>query len=138
LLVHPIPWLRWPLMALGVWGVLTMRGILRGHLTRPHSVGPDGSRLRHGGEVDIDLPWEIIASVPRRRNALSGAPQLSLTGEGAQQVLNQVVQDHSEVEITLERPTLLSLPQGDVTVSAVRVSVDDPRGFLDAVRTHIP
>ncbi|MFD5213581.1 hypothetical protein [Microbacterium sp. NPDC058345] len=138
LLVHPIPWLRWPLLALGVWGVLTMLGMLLGYLTRPHAVGPDGIRVRHGGEVDIDLPWQVIASVERRRHSLSGAPPLSLTGEGDAQTLNQVIQDHSDIEITLEQPTLLRLPQGDVTVSAVRISADDPAGFLDAVRTHIP
>lgn len=138
LLVHGIPWLRWPLMALGVWGVLTMLGMLLGYLTRPHAVGPDGIRVRHGGEVDIDLPWDVIASVRRRRHSLSGAPQLSLTGSGDEQALNHVIQDHAEIEITLERPTLLQLPQGDVTVSTVRISVDDPAGFLDAVRTHIP
>lgn len=138
LLVHGIPWLRWPLLALGVWGVLTMLGMLLSHLTRPHAVGPDGIRVRHGGEVDIDLPWEVVASVQRRRHALSEAPQLSLTGDGDQQALNQVIQDHSEIEITLERPTLLRLPQGDVTVSTVRISVDEPVAFLDAVRAHIP
>ncbi|WP_309127519.1 hypothetical protein [Microbacterium sp.] len=138
LFVHSIPWLRWPLLALGVWGVLTMLGMLLGYLTRPHAVGPDGIRVRHGGEIDIDLPWQSIASVQRRQHSLSGAPQLSLTGPEGDQVLNHVIQDRSDIEITLERPTRLHLPQGDVTVSAVRISVDDPAGFLDAVRTHIP
>ena len=138
LLVHGIPWLRWPLIVLGVWGVVTMLGMLLGHLTRPHAVGPTGIRIRHGGEVDIDLTWELITSVERKRHALTGAPSLSLTGPLEGQALNQVIQDHSEIEITLEQPTLLRLPQGDVTVSTMRVSVDDPAGFLDAVRTHIP
>lgn len=138
LLVHGIPWLRWPLLALGVWGVLTMLEMLLSHVTRPHSVGPAGIRVRHGGEVDIDLPWAVIASVERRRHALSDAPQLSLTGAGDEQVLNQVIQDCSDIEIALEEPTLLRLPQGAVAVSKVRLSVDDPAAFLDAVRTHIP
>lgn len=138
LLVRDIPWLRWPFIVLGVWGVVTMLGILLGNLTRPHAVGPDGIRIRHGGEVDIDLRWEVIAAVERRRHALTGAPPLSLTGSGDDTVLNQVIQDHSEIEIALERPTTLVLPQGEVTVSAVRLSVDDPAGFMSAVRTHIP
>lgn len=138
LLVHGIPALRWPLLALGIWGVLTMLGMLLGNLTRPHAVGPDGMRVRHGGEVDIDLPWDVIASVERRRHALPGAPQLSVTGSGDEQVLNQVIQDFSSIEIALEAPTPIDLPQGSVTVSAVRISVDDPEAFLDAVRTHIP
>ncbi|BDZ39436.1 hypothetical protein [Microbacterium suwonense] len=138
LLVHGIPWLRWPFIALGVWGVVTTLGILLGYLTRPHAVGPEGIRVRHGGEVDIDLPWDVVASVERRRHALTDAPQLSLTGVGDEQVLNHVIQDHSEIEIALEGPTPLRLPQGEVTVSALRISVDDPAGFMDAVRTHIP
>lgn len=138
LLVHRIPWLRWPFIALGVWGVVTMVGILLGHLTRPHAVGPRGIRVRHGGEVDIDLPWEAVRSVERRQHALTGAPQLSLTGAGDAQVLNHVVQDHSDIEIVLEEPMLLRLPQGEATVSALRISVDEPAAFMDAVRTHIP
>jgi hypothetical protein len=138
LLVHGIPWLRWPFIALGVWGVVTMLGILLGNITRPHSVGPDGIRFRNGGEIDVDLPWEVIASVERRRHALADASGLRLTGFGDEQVLNHVIQDHSDIEIVLERPTLIALPQGEVTVAALRISVDDPAGFLDAVRTHIP
>jgi len=125
-------------MVLGVWGVLTMLGMLLGYLGRPHAVGPDGIRVRHGSEIDLCLPWDDIASVERRRHALSGAPALSLTGHGDDQVLNQVVQDGTDILVTLERPTRLRLPQGDITVSAVRMSVDEPAAFLDAVRTHIP
>ncbi|MBW9094107.1 hypothetical protein JNB62_10465 [Microbacterium jejuense] len=138
LLFRGIPAVRWPMLALGVWGVLTVVGMLCAYVSRPHAVGPAGIRVRHGGEVDLELPWEAIASVERRRIGLSGAPALSLTGEGDEQVLNQVVQDFADIEITLERPTALRLPQGDVTVSAVRVSADDPAAFLEAVRRHIP
>ncbi|MBD3943850.1 hypothetical protein IF188_19335 [Microbacterium sp. NEAU-LLC] len=138
LLFRGIPAVRWPLLALGVWGVLTVVGMLCGYLTRPHAVGPGGIRIRHGAEVDIDLPWELVASVERRRVGLSGAPPLSLTGAGDEQVLNQVVQDFADIEIALERRTTLRLPQGTVTVSALRVSADDPAAFLDAVRAHIP
>lgn len=53
-------------------------------------------------------------------------------------MLNHVIQDHSEIEIALEGSTPLRLPQREVTVSTLRISVDDPAGFMDAVRTHIP
>jgi hypothetical protein len=66
LLVHPWPAVRFPLLALGIWGVLTVLGLLCGYLSR------------------------------------------------------------------------LDLHQGTVTVSRVRIAVDDPAAFLDAVRTHIP
>ncbi len=138
LITHPWPAVRFPLLILGLWGVLTMVGMLLSYLTRPHAVGPTGIRVRSGGEVDIDLPWEAIASVERRRRSLPEAPTLSLTGSGDATVLNHTVQDGTDVDIELEQPTAIDLPQGQVTVSAVRISVDDIDAFLDAVRTHIP
>lgn len=138
LITHRWPAVRFPLLALGVWGVLTMLGMLLSFATRPHAVGPAGIRVRSGGDVDIDLSWDVIASVERRRRTLLDSPALSLTGRGDAQVLNQVAQDGTDIDIVLEKPTTLRLPQGEVTVSTVRISVDDTDAFLDAVRTHIP
>lgn len=138
LITHPWPAVRFPLLALGIWGVVTMLGMLLSYVTRPHAVGPAGIRVRSGGEVDIDLPWADIASVERRRRSLPEAPTLSLTGSGDTTVLNHAVQDGTDIDIELEQPTRLTLPHGTVTVSTVRISVDDTAAFLDAVRTHIP
>lgn len=138
LIVHRWPAVRFPLLALGLWGVLTMTGMLLNYRSRPHSVGPDGIRVRSGGEVDIDLPWDAVSSVERRRRALPEAPALSLTGFGDDQALNQVMQDGTDIDITLEQPTRILLPQGEVVVSSVRIAVDDTDAFLAAVRTHIP
>jgi hypothetical protein len=138
LITRPWPAVWWPLLVLGIWGVLTMTGMLSSYYTRPHAVGPAGIRVRHGGEVDIDLPWDAIESVARCRRSLTGAPALSLTGSGDDVVLNHVAQDGTDIDIVLERPTSIRLPQGDVTVATVRISVDDTDAFLDAVRAHIP
>lgn len=123
---------------IGIWGVLFMVGLLLGFTTRPHSVGPDGIRVRHGGDVDIDLPWDVISGLSPKRRALTGAPVLCLTGTGDEQILHHVVQDFTDVDIALEGPTTFLLPQGEVTVSRIHISVDEPEAFLDAVRTHIP
>lgn len=138
LITHPWPAIRFPLLALGIWGILTMTGMVLSYYTRPHAVGPAGIRVRNGGEIDIDLPWEVIASVERRRRSLPDAPSLSLTGSGDAQALNHVAQDGTDIDINLEAPTLIRLPQGEVTVSSLRISVDDTDAFLAAVRTHIP
>ena len=138
LITHRWPAVRFPLLALGLWGVMSMLGMLLSFATRPHAVGPAGIRVRSGGDVDIDLSWDVIASVECRRRTLLDSPALSLTGWGDAQVLNQVAQDGTDIDIVLEEPTTFRLPQGEVTVSAVRISVDDTDAFLDAVRTHIP
>jgi hypothetical protein len=136
LLARPWPVVRLPLLVVGIWGALAMTGMLLGNCTRPHAVGSAGIRVRHGGGIDIDLPWDAITSVTRRRRLLSGAPALSLTGEGDDQTLNQVVQGGTDIDIELERPRRIRLPQGEITASRIRIAVDDPDAFLEAVRTH--
>ncbi|WP_221584563.1 hypothetical protein [Microbacterium sp. G2-8] len=138
LITHRWPLVRFPLLALGIWGVLTMLGMLLGYLTRPHAVGPGGIVARHGSLIAIDLPWEVVASVSRRRRALPEAPAASLTGPEDDAALNLVVQDGTDVDIVLEEPTAFELPQGSVVVTSVRIAVDDVPAFLDAVRHHIP
>ena len=53
------------------------------------------------------------------------------------------MQDETNVELTLERPTVVRLPGhapkgGAQEVTALRLWTDDVQGFMDAVRTHIP
>lgn len=138
LMTHQWPWVRFPLMALGIWGVATMLGMLFGYTTRPHAVGPTGIILHNGGEITVELPWADIASVTRNRRSLTSAPPASLTGPADDQALNLVVQDGTDIDIELERATQFSLPQGDVEVTSIRLSVDDANRFMSAVRRHIP
>lgn len=72
LLVRRWEAVRLPLLVLGLWGVVWMVGLLLGMLTRPHAVGPDGIRVRSGSEIDIDLGWDVVASVVRRRDVGEG------------------------------------------------------------------
>ncbi|MFD6140771.1 hypothetical protein [Promicromonospora sp. NPDC060271] len=138
LLTHRWPAVRFPLLVLGIWGATAMLGMLCGYLTRPHAVGPDGIIVRNGGEVEVVLPWDDVASVARRRRALAGARPTSLTGPDDDRILNLVVQDATDIDIQLERPTAIRLPNGPATVTQVRIAVDDGAAFLDAVRRHIP
>jgi hypothetical protein len=137
LITRPWPWIRYPLLVLGVWGVLFGLGLLLGSVTRPHAVGPAGIRVRNGGEVDLDLPWGAIASVTPRRRRLPGAPGLGLSGPVENQTLHHVVEERTDIEIALEHALAFDLPAGRVSVTHVHLAVDDPRGFADAVRQHI-
>lgn len=137
LITHRWPWVRFPLLVLGVWGVLFGLGMLLGYLTRPHAVGPAGIRLRNGGEVDLDLPWEVIASVTPRHRRLPGAPTFGLSGPVEDQTLHFAVEERTDIEIALEHAITVDLPEGRVTVTRIHLAVDDPRGFADAVRHHI-
>jgi hypothetical protein len=136
LIVHRWPWVRIPLLALGIWGVTWMIGLLLSYLTRPHAVGPDGIRARYGADVDVDLPWDAVATVEKSRDVAEKAPKVRDEPHGRTLALR--MQDETNVLVTLERPVRTRLGGKDVELDAVRLWVDDLDGFMTAVRTHIP
>jgi hypothetical protein len=141
LIVHRWPPVRIAVLALGIWGLTWMLGLLFGYLMRPHTVGPEGIRLREGLETDILLSWDDIASVARERRVDEPKTPRVTEADGAR-TLALRMQDETVIRIELERPTLVRLPGsppkgGDHHVDDVRIWVDDPTGFMQAVRTHI-
>jgi hypothetical protein len=136
LIVHPWPWVRIPLLALGVWGVTWMLGLLLSFLTRPHAVGPGGIRARYGADVDIDLSWDVVSSVEPSRDVTEKAPRVRDEEHGRTLALR--TQNEANVLIRLEHPMTARFGDDHVEFDAVRLWVDDLDGFLSAVRTHIP
>jgi hypothetical protein len=141
LIVHPWPVLRVALLVLGIWGVTWMIGLLCAYLMRPHTVGPDGIRVRGGLETDIALNWDDIASVARNPRIDQPKAQRFIEAEGSRTMMLRI-SDETNIEIELERPTVLRLPGhgangGHQTVTAVRIWADDPQAFMDAVREHL-
>ncbi|HWI32088.1 MAG TPA: hypothetical protein VNT50_11395 [Microbacterium sp.] len=136
LIAHPWPWVRYPLLIAGIWGVTWMVGLLFGFLTRPHAVGPEGIRVRSGAEIDIDLPWSVVDRVIRSREVVEKAPKIQDGEHGRTLALR--MQNETNLLVVLERPVEVSLPTGAETIDAVRFWADDSDAFMSAVRTHIP
>ncbi len=121
---------RITLLVLGVWGLVWMFGMLFGFLTRPHSVGPDGLRLRAGVEIDIALRWDEVASVHRhKRISQTRQPQITLDEHGAR-TLHLHIQDQSNVRVSLQQPVTVRVPRGPVTVSSIEVYADEPDALV--------
>lgn len=136
LIAHPWPWVRIPLLALGIWGLTWMVGLAVSYLTRPHAVGPAGIRARLGADIDVDLPWEAVASVERSRDVAEKAPKVRDEEHGRTLALRMA--NETNILIVLEKPVRTRLSERIVELDAVRLWTDDVDGFLDAVRTHIP
>lgn len=142
LIVHQWPGVRIFFLILGIWGLTWMIGLLCAFFVRPHTVGPEGIRVRESLEIDIPLTWDDIASVSRiQRVDEPKAARVTATDGGG--VLALRIQDATNIEVALERPTIIRLPGrapkgGTHTVDVVRFWVDDSDGFLEAVRRHIP
>lgn len=143
LIVHQWLPVRIGFLALGIWGLTWMIGLLCAFLTKPHTVGPRGIQVREGLEIDLDLPWDVVATIgPVRRMDEPKAPRVAGEPDGTR-VLAIRVQNETNVEVTLESRTTVRLPgsnpKGGIhVVDAVRFWVDEPKEFLAAVRAHIP
>jgi hypothetical protein len=141
LIVHRWPVVRIAFLILGIWGVTWMFGFLCAYLMKPHTVGPDGIRVRQGLEVDIALSWDDIASVARNKRVDEPkSPRFDETDDS--RILVFRMQDETIIEIELERPTTVRLPGGgakggDQTITGVRIWVDDSRAFMDEVRKYL-
>lgn len=141
LIVHRWPVVRVLFLILGIWGVTWMFGFLCAYLMKPHTVGPDGIRVRQGLEVDLAFSWDDIASVARNKRVDEPkSPRFEETD--ASRILVYRMQDETDIEIELERPTVVRLPGGgakggEQTITGLRIWVDDPRAFMDEVRKHL-
>ncbi|MCD2441860.1 hypothetical protein LQ757_06160 [Agromyces sp. SYSU K20354] len=141
LIVHPWPVVRITLLVIGIWGVTWMIGLLCAYLMRPHTVGPDGIRVRGGLDTDIALSWDDIASVARNLRVDQPKAPKVVEAEGSRTLILRINYE-TNIEIELERPTVVRLPGhgasgGAQTVTAVRIWVDDPAAFMDAVRAYL-
>jgi hypothetical protein len=141
LIVHRWPVVRVLFLILGIWGVTWMFGFLCAYLMKPHTVGPDGIRVRQGLEIDLVFSWDDIASVARNKRVDEPkSPRFEETD--ASRILVYRMQDETDIEIELERPTVVRLPGGgakggEQTITGLRIWVDDPRAFMDEVRKHL-
>ena len=141
LIVHRWPVVRVLFLILGIWGVTWMLGFLCAYLMKPHTVGPDGIRVRQGLEIDLAFTWDDIASVARNKRVDEPkSPKFDETD--ASRILVFRMQDETDIEIELERTTVVRLPGGgakggEQAITGLRIWVDDPRAFMDEVRKHL-
>lgn len=141
LIVHRWPAVRIGFLILGIWGLTWMGGLMCAMLLRPHTVGPEGVRVRGGLEVDVAVPWEAVASVAiRHRVDEPKSPRVTNAAGGSEYA--ERMQNETNIEIELEHPYAVRLPGlrprgGEHLVTTVRLWADEPRTFLNAARPFL-
>ena len=139
LLVRRWETVRLTLLVLSLWGLVFMVGLLLGMVTRPHAVGPDGLRIRSGTDVDLALPWEVVAGVSALRTTGQGQQPLVVVDERGRTTLHLLVAEEGNLEVRLLEPVAVRLPSGTEVVTRVLLHADDPAAFLDEVsRYEVP
>lgn len=141
LIVHRWLPVRIAFLVIGVWGLIWMIGLLCAHVMRPHTVGPEGVRVRDGLDLDLPISWDDVHAVGIRKHSHSSKPPRLIEGDGTR-TLVIAVSNATNLEITLEGMTRVQLPGtppngGQQHVTAIRLWADDPRAFLAEVKKHI-
>lgn len=128
----PWQWLRFTFLALGIWGVTLMLGLLAAVTVLPHVAGPAGLRVRHGHSLDAHVPWDAVAAARVTRGSRDGRSVQVADG-----VLYMLATSQYAVEVRLGRPVTVRLP-GDrhAEVTAVRLHTDDPAALVAEVRSR--
>ncbi|GAB3901009.1 hypothetical protein GCM10027612_63680 [Microbispora bryophytorum subsp. camponoti] len=126
---------RLVILALDASSVLGVLGIMVSCARRPHTVTPDGLRLRYGRLFGLDIPAELVASARiDRRYDEKRLVRLS-DGELALAVSSQtnlVVELREPIEVPRPRRPWTTAA-GSAAVRRVRFFADDPAAAVRAV-----
>ncbi|MEV0263995.1 hypothetical protein AB0I49_22020 [Streptomyces sp. NPDC050617] len=116
-------------LVIDLYGVLFVLGLHAAAVTRPHTVGPAGLRVRAAARLDLLIAPELIASVRRDvRFPAAKAPD---------DVLELPIAGQTSVTVELTEPvgyrTLLGAPRHTRTI---RCHADDPAALIASVRAR--
>ncbi|MGH3923810.1 MAG: hypothetical protein ACRDTT_13230 [Pseudonocardiaceae bacterium] len=134
-----LPWqaVRVIVLALGVWGLTWMLGLLASLKTYPHIVGDSGLRVRYGTTVDITIPWDAIATIGVRHRNLPRSRTVQLTQPDSGTVLHVGISSQTNVDVALRDPVIVALPKGNESIAALRFYADDARAIVARARLHL-
>ena len=133
LLLQPWPWVRIPVLLLGIWGLTFMIGFLLSMLVNPHAVGDEGIRVRHGARIDIAIPWENVRAVTLDQRGYEKSTAVQVDGT----VLSICLISETNVRIELDGPLTVDLPAGPTVVTEIRCRVDDAGAFVRDARAAL-
>jgi hypothetical protein len=129
---HVVPWppARLIMLAISIWGLLWMLGLLASLKIHPHVVGDAGIRVRMGAGIDFAVPWDDVETVRKTYRSMPSSKAVQIADDGGRRVLHIVAGSQTSVDIRLRRPAVFALPKGDSEpVEELRLYADDPDAF---------
>lgn len=126
--------LRMPLLAIGIWGVLWMLGMMAAYRVRPHLLTDDRLRIRNSARTWVDLPLGAIAATRAIEHQLPGIAKAVHHEEG---LLLVGVSSRTNLELVLTSSTVLRTSKGEMTADRVGLWADEPHGVARKLRTLV-
>ncbi len=130
----------WLWVSLGVHGyaLIWLLGLWASFVTRPHRADDDALRIRDGVFSEVLIPYQAITGVRAATAAagLGGRTGLKVDAERGTAWL--AVGPQTTVTLALDPGVPIETTDGDeLHLSDFSLTVDDPHGFVDAVRARI-
>lgn len=123
---------RIPLLAIGVWGVLWMLGMMAAYRVRPHLLTADHLRIRNSARTWVDVPLDVVAVTRTVEHELPGVLKAVHHTDG---LLLVGVSSRTNLELGLTGPTALRTSKGEITADRVGLWVDEPREVTRKLQT---
>jgi hypothetical protein len=133
----PWGWLKWALLALGVYATLWLLGLYASFVALPHRLEERGLRLRHGLFAEWFVPYEEIETALRKeRKAPNSGDGLShVPGEDA---LYLATGGKTDVALRLRAPrSMRGFLRETEPASHIYFAVDEPARFARELRQRI-
>lgn len=128
--------LRLPVLALGIWGLVWMLGLMAAHRVRPHLLTEDTLVVRGPTRAEIRVPLAAVTKVTAVNHAGEGIRFVQVVDDR----LLVLVSGNTNLEVSLAPGTVLSTgrtratPLGEVAPSSICLWVDDPRAVAAVLR----
>jgi len=123
-------------VAMHLYAVCGLLGLLAGFVTRPHVIDQHALRIRDGIFTEVTIPLSAI----RRVRRISG-PGFGRSGLKIEPAAHCATLAHGDatIELTVDAtsPTLVTPPPRATTdIVAWRITVDDPGAFMRELKAH--
>jgi hypothetical protein len=132
-----IPWIpvRFAALALGIWGLLWMLGLLAAHHVYPHVLTADRLRVRYLRRTELAIPLAAVRAVRPDIRGYDESKTLHRTANGT---IALPVGSSTNIRLELATAHTFPTPQGDLTSSTIAFWADDPHTAISAIKAAIP
>jgi hypothetical protein len=133
----PWGWVKWALLALGLYAILWLLGFYASLVTLPHSLQEDGLRLRYGAFADGFIPYREIASVERAsRRAPRSGDGLQTSPQGNEIYIS--ISGKTDLTLLLHTPhTVEGLFRTAGPAATIHLAADEPKRLATELRGRI-
>jgi hypothetical protein len=114
----------------GIYGLVWMFGLLASRTVYPHLLDGGGIQVRNGG-MKIAVAWDEVTAVRAHRRTLSKSRTFQVEDAPGGVVLSVTVLSQTNVDVSLRRPMIVTLPNGsEHAVCELRFFADDPGSLV--------